>query len=107
MAMNRFHISEQKYLSCTYWTHSAPRDFIQTQPAYLVDDVDAIINLLSSEDRVEVVEPVLQVIFSVPEWNDDGNLNNKGSFYIITCLFSAMVHRQHLLIIAQTNQPNK
>lgn len=42
--------------------------------SYLVDDVDAIVDLLPSENRVEIVEPVLQVVFPVTEWNDDGYL---------------------------------
>lgn len=42
--------------------------------SYLVDDVDAVVDLLPSEDGVEIVEPVLQVVFSVTEWNDDGDL---------------------------------
>lgn len=42
--------------------------------SYLVDDVDAVVDLLPSENRVEIVEPVLQVVFSVTEWNDDGYL---------------------------------
>lgn len=49
------------------------------QLTYLVDDVDAIVNPLPSEDRVEVVKPVLEVVFSVTKWNDDGHLNNKDS----------------------------
>lgn len=47
---------------------------------YLVDDVDAVINPLPSEDRVEVVEPVLQVVFPVTKWDDDGHLNSGESF---------------------------
>lgn len=48
---------------------------------YLVDDVDAVVNLLPSKDRVEVVEPVLKVVFSVTERDDDGHLhvNNRES----------------------------
>lgn len=42
--------------------------------SYLVDDVDAIVNLLPSENRMEIVEPVLQVVFPVTEWNDDSYL---------------------------------
>lgn len=41
---------------------------------YLVDDVDAVVDLLSAEDRVEVVQPVLEVVFPVAEWDDDGDL---------------------------------
>lgn len=48
-------------------------------PAYLVDDVDAVVDLLPSEDRVEVVEPVLEVIFPVTERDDDGHLNNSDN----------------------------
>ena len=51
---------------------------------YLVDDVDAVVDPLTSKDRVEVVEPVLQVVFPVTEWDDDGNLKNRDSF---SCLF--------------------
>ncbi len=47
---------------------------------YLVDDVDAVVDLLPPEDRVEVVEPVLKVVFSVTERDDDGHLNNSESF---------------------------
>lgn len=42
--------------------------------SYLVDDVDAVVDFLPPENRVEIVEPVLQVVFSVTEWNDDGYL---------------------------------
>lgn len=41
---------------------------------YLVDDVDAVVDLLSAEDGVEVVQPVLEVVFPVAEWDDDGDL---------------------------------
>lgn len=41
---------------------------------YLVDDVDAVVNPLPSKDRVEVVEPVLKVVFPVTERDDDGYL---------------------------------
>ena len=44
----------------------------------LVDDVDAVVNPLPSEDRVEVVEPVLQVVFPVTERDYDGHLG-KGN----------------------------
>lgn len=44
------------------------------QRSYLVDDVDAVVDLLPSENGVEIVEPVLQVVFSVTEWDDDGYL---------------------------------
>ncbi len=43
---------------------------------YLVDDVDAVVNPLPSEDRVEVVQPVLKVVFSVTKWDDDGHLKD-------------------------------
>lgn len=42
--------------------------------SYLVDDVDAVVDLLAAEDGVEVVQPVLQVVFPVAEWDDDGDL---------------------------------
>lgn len=42
--------------------------------SYLVDDVDAVVDLLSAEDGVEVVQPVLEVVFPVAEWDDDGDL---------------------------------
>lgn len=45
--------------------------------SYLVDDVDAVVDLLPPENRVEVVEPILQVVFSVTEWNDDGYLKRE------------------------------
>ncbi len=52
--------------------------------SYLVDDVDAVVNPLPSEDRVEVVEPVLKVVFSVTKWDDDRHLNKRdGSFVYI------------------------
>lgn len=58
--------------SCT-WTD--PRVLLSWKHrSYLVDDVDAVVDLLPSEDGVEIVEPVLQVVFSVTEWNDDGDL---------------------------------
>lgn len=47
---------------------------------YLVDDIDAVVNPLPSENRVEVVKPVLQVVFPVTKWDDDSHLNNKDSF---------------------------
>lgn len=53
---------------------SSPLKDLQVHRSYLVDDVDAVVDLLPSEDRVEIVEPVLQVVFSVAEWNDDGYL---------------------------------
>ena len=40
---------------------------------YLVDDVDSVVQLLSLQDGVQVVEPVLQVLVSVAERDDDGD----------------------------------
>ena len=42
--------------------------------SYLVDDVDAIVQLLALQDRVEVVQPELEVLLAVPEGDDDGHL---------------------------------
>lgn len=56
--------------------------YLQRFGSDLVDDVDAVVNPLPPEDRVEVVEPVLQVIFSVTERDDDGHLNNKESWVV-------------------------
>lgn len=50
--------------------------------SYLVDDVYAVVDLLPSENRVEIVEPVLQVIFSVTEWNDDGDLERQEVHFL-------------------------
>lgn len=68
------HYLQAGYGIILLYQHSEP------QVTYLVDDVDAVVNPLSSENRVEVVKPVLQVVFSVTEWDDDGHLNNKDSF---------------------------
>lgn len=63
---------------------------------YLVDDVDAVVNPLPSEDRVEVVEPVLKVVFSVTERDDDGHLNNRDSTFLsikepLKCIIKSML----------------
>lgn len=50
---------------------------IESVLTQLVDDVDAVVDPLTSKDRVEVVEPVLQVVFPVTEWDDDGNLPSR------------------------------
>lgn len=41
--------------------------------AYLVDDVDSVVELLPLQDGVQVVQPVLQVLVSFAEGNDDGD----------------------------------
>lgn len=50
---------------------------------YLVDDIDAVINPLPPEDRVEVVEPVLQVVFSVAERDDDRHLCKRETLSLL------------------------
>ena len=62
-------------------TSSLPHNETQNVPnlkgrssLYLIDDVDAVIQLLSLQDRVEVVEPELEVLIPVPKRYDDGNL---------------------------------
>lgn len=50
--------------------------------SYLVDDVDAVVDLLAAEDGVEVVQPVLQVVFPVAEWDDNGNLEAATSVLV-------------------------
>lgn len=47
---------------------------IESVLAQLVDDVDAVVDLLPSKDRVKIMEPVLQVILSMTKRDDDGNL---------------------------------
>lgn len=41
---------------------------------YLVDDVDSVVQLLPLQDGVQVVEPVLEMLLSVPEGDDNGHL---------------------------------
>lgn len=40
----------------------------------LVDDVDAVVELLPLQDGVQVVEPVFEVLVTVAEGDDDGDL---------------------------------
>lgn len=40
---------------------------------YLVDDVDSVVELLPLQDGVQVVQPVLQVLLSMAERDDDGH----------------------------------
>lgn len=44
-----------------------------TSQVYLVDDVDPVVKLLPLQDRVQIVQPVLKVLFSVAERDDDGH----------------------------------
>lgn len=44
-----------------------------TSQVYLVDDVDPVVELLPLQDRVQIVQPVLKVLFSVAERDDDGH----------------------------------
>lgn len=44
-----------------------------TLQVYLVDDVDPVVELLPLQDRVQIVQPVLKVLFSVAERDDDGH----------------------------------
>lgn len=62
--------------------------------SHLVDDVDAVVDPLPSEDGVQVVEPVLQVVFSVAERDDDGHLDSEGQFELmhLIVLFDAFQH---------------
>lgn len=61
--------------------------------SYLVDDVDAVVDLLAAEDGVEVVQPVLQVVFPVAEWDDDGDLEAAATLFVslLAALLTAIV----------------
>lgn len=41
---------------------------------HLIDNIDAVVQLLTLQDWVQVIEPVLEVFLPVAEWNDDGHL---------------------------------
>lgn len=43
-------------------------------PPHLVDDVDAVSHLLPAQDGVQVVQPVLEMVFTVSEGDEDGHL---------------------------------
>lgn len=49
--------------------------------AYLVDDVDSVVQLLPLQDGVQVVQPVLQVLISFAEWNNDGDLLQRQAVF--------------------------
>ena len=49
--------------------------------AYLVDDVDSIVQLLSLQDRVQVVQPELEVLVSFAERDDDGDLLQRHAVF--------------------------
>jgi len=52
----------------------SPADGVLGGGAYLVDDVDPVVQLLSLQDGVQVEEPKLQVLLPPPEGDDDGHL---------------------------------
>lgn len=71
--------------------------------AYLVDDVDAVVELLPLQDGVQVVQPILQVLFSVAKGDDDGDflqrltvLGSEASAVLhigIVLLYLLQIHR--------------
>lgn len=52
--------------------------------SYLVDDVDAVVDLLPPQDGVEVVQPVLQVVLPVAERDDDGDLEPAATTVLLS-----------------------
>lgn len=58
--------------------------------AHLGDDVDAVVDLLAPQDGMQVVEPILQVVVSVPKGDDDGHLLFGST--VQGCVFSSFCH---------------
>lgn len=40
----------------------------------LIDDVDAIVELLALKDWMQIIQPVFEVLLPVTEWDNDGHL---------------------------------
>ena len=63
-------ITLRHYTACANTHPSSPR----LPRPHLIDNVDAVVQLLPLEDWVQVIQPVLEVFLPVAEWNNDGHL---------------------------------
>lgn len=66
---------------------------------YLVDYIDSVVQLLPLQDGVQVVEPVLEMLLSFPEGNDNGHLLERHtlSWLKSPTLLNSRVHLLHLI----------
>ena len=82
---------------------------------HLVDDVDAIVQLLPLQEGMEVFEQVQQVFLSVPVWNEDGDPLGSPTFlgvipasvhFGIFCLhfFQSEIWFENELVLAPYNK---
>lgn len=63
-----------KGFTCATLSQATPTVATDHIPTYLVNDIDAIRHLLSSKNGMQVVQPVLEVVLTMPEGDEDGHL---------------------------------
>lgn len=75
-------------------THTFPPS-LHLPGHHLVDNIDAVVQLLTLQDWVQVIQPVLEVFLPFSEWNNDGHLVRRDA--VLGRIATAHLHLRVLL----------